>query len=144
MTRLQLQLPNRFLFETTLNVRVSDLNYGNHVGNDRMLLFFQEARVAFYRSKGITDELHLEGTVGQIVTDAMVIYKSEAFLGDALKIELGITDPNKYGFDFVYRVTNNETGNEVARGKTGIVCFDYARRKVVAVPEEVMKWLVSS
>lgn len=135
MGRLQLALPEKFLFETTLNVRVDDLNYGNHVGNDRMLIYFQETRILFYRSLGIENELRLEGSVGQIVTDALVIYKSEGFLGDQLRIQLAIQDHNKYGFDFVYRVANNTTGKEVARGKTGIVCFDYGKKKVVPVPE---------
>ena len=31
-------------------------------------------------------------------------------------------------------VSNKATGQEIARGKTGIVCFDYTKRKVAAVP----------
>lgn len=133
MARVELTLPDKFVFEVTLPVRVSDLNYGGHVGNDRMLTLMQEARVLFYRSRGIESEVKLEGNLGQIITDAVVVYKAEAFLGDELKIEIAAGDWNKYGFDLYYRITNQHK-KEVARGKTGIVCFDYVKRKVVSLP----------
>lgn len=134
MTRLKLDLPDQFIYTTEIPVRVSDLNYGGHVGNDSVLTLMQEARTLFYRSMGFESEVKLEGSVGQIVSDALIVYKSESFLGDILKIQIAVTDFNKYGFDLVYLVTNKETGREVARGKTGIVCFDYEKRKVASVP----------
>lgn len=137
MARLELNLPTHFIYTTELIVRVSDLNYGAHVGNDNMLTLMQQARINFYRANGFNDEISFEGTIGQIVSDAMVIYKSEAFLGDVLIIQISIADINKYGFDMMYYVTNKATGKEVARGKTGIVCFDYSKRKVVPIPERL-------
>lgn len=134
MARIYLELPEKFIFQTEIAIRVGDLNYGGHVGNDAILLLMQEARVHFYRSKGFKDEISLEGTVGQIVTDAAVVYKSESFLGDVLTIHLGVADITKYGFDLFYLLENSTTSREVARGKTGIVCFDYAKRKVTTIP----------
>lgn len=69
----------------------------------------------------------------------MVIYKAEAFLGDTLTVKINVTDLNKCGFDMLYLVVNKATGKEVARGKTGIVCFDYEKRKVVSIPEGLRK-----
>lgn len=135
MTRIQLNFPADTKFSCELTVRASDLNYGNHVGNDSMLTIMQEARILFYRSLGYTNELNFEGSVGHIVADAAVVYKSEAFLGDTLIIQIGISDFSKYGFDMFYRITNNLTGKEVALGKTGIVFFDYDKRKVASIPE---------
>ncbi|MDL5050170.1 thioesterase family protein [Oscillatoria amoena NRMC-F 0135] len=141
MSRIHLQLPDRFQFTCELPVRVSDLNYGGHVGNDSMLTLMQEARVLFYRHLGFESEVQLEGTIGQIIADAAVVYRAEAFLGDVLVIEIAAADFNKYGFDLLYRVTNKSTGKEVARGKTGVVCFDYGKRKLVGVPEPLSKAL---
>ena len=36
----------------TLEVRISDINYGNHMGNDRALSFFQDARISFLKQLG--------------------------------------------------------------------------------------------
>jgi len=143
MARIEIQLPEKFIFKTEITVRVSDLNYGNHVGNDRVLTLMQEARTLFYRSMGFENEVKLEGSIGQIVSDAAIVYKAESFLGDILQFEIAVENFNKYGFDFFYRVSNKVTGKEVAHGKTGIVCFDYAKRKIASIPEKLMEKLKS-
>lgn len=143
MARLQLDLPTKFNFKTEIQIRSSDINYGGHVGNDTMLTLMQEARIIFYNQLGFKSELNFEGSIGQIISDAMIIYKSESFLGDTLTVEIGVTDFNKYGFDLLYLLTNRTTGKETARGKTGIVCFDYDKRKVAPVPVTLLEKLKS-
>lgn len=134
MARIQLELPASFLYSCELTVRASDLNYGGHVGNDSILTIMQEARILFYQSMGYKNELNFEGSVGHIVADAAVVYKSEGFLGDVWTIEIGVNEFGKYGFDMFYRITNKRTTKEVALGKTGIVFFDYDKRKVASIP----------
>lgn len=143
MARIQLDLPSRFIYKTMLTVRVSDLNYGGHVGNDSILTLMQEARIRFYNQLGFKNEISFEGSIGQIISDAVVVYKSESFLGDQLEVKIGVDDFNKYGFDMFYLITNSHTGKEVARGKTGIVCFDYDKRKVATLPEVLLSSLKS-
>ena len=60
MPRIRLELPDRFHFRTSLTVRVTDLNYGRHLGNDAVLGLLHEARVRFLRSLGYA-ELDVEG-----------------------------------------------------------------------------------
>lgn len=134
MSRVHLDLPSTHKFSCELTVRASDLNYGNHVGNDSILTIMQEARILFYQSLGYKNELNFEGSVGHIVADAAVIYKSEAFLGDIIIIQIGMKDFTKYGFDMFYRIANKATGKEVALGKTGIIFLDYDTRKVALIP----------
>jgi acyl-CoA thioester hydrolase len=141
MARLHIDLPEKFLFQTEFAVRVTDLNYGNHVGNDTILSYMHEIRVRFYQSLGFKNELNFQGDVGQIITDAAIVYKSESFLGDLLIGKIGVSDFNKYGFDFLYLIANKESGKEVARGKTGVVCFDYAKRKVTSIPANLLNKL---
>jgi len=68
------------------------------------------------------------------VADAAVQYRSEAFHGEVMKVSLGAADLASKGFDLVWCIVEKTTRREVARGKTGIVCFDYASRKVTAIP----------
>jgi acyl-CoA thioester hydrolase len=135
MARIAIELPSTWVFTAEITVRASDLNYGNHVGHDNILTLMQEARLIFYRQMGFKNELSFEGSVGQVIGDAAVVYKSESFLGDVLVCHIAVSDFQKYGFDLVYLLRNKTTGKEVARGKTGIVCFDYDKRKIAPVPE---------
>lgn len=47
MARVQLDLPEQFLYTHTINVRMTDLNTGKHVGNDQMISLLSEARYRF-------------------------------------------------------------------------------------------------
>jgi acyl-CoA thioester hydrolase len=141
MGRVQIEIPSNFLYETILDVRASDLNYGNHLGHDSVLTIMQEARIKFYRTLGFENELSFQGDVGQVISDVAVVYKSEAFLGDVLLCKIAAADFNKYGFDLIYLLINNQTQKEVARGKTGIVCFDYSSRKIAQIPAILLNQL---
>lgn len=132
MARIKLDLPADFPFATELRVRVTDINYGGHMGNDALLGLLHEARVRFLAHFGLK-ELDIFG-LGLIMADSVIVYKSEAFPGEVLEIAVGVVDFNKYGCDFVYRVTEQASGREVARAKTGVVFFDYRKRAVQAVP----------
>jgi acyl-CoA thioester hydrolase len=134
MARIKLEMPANFTFKTTVPVRITDLNYGGHVGNDVILSIVHEARVQFYNHLGY-NELHFAG-VSTIMSDCAVVYKNESFYGDVLTIEVAAADLNKYGFDLFFKLSNQANGKTVAEAKTGIVCFDYTARKVAMLPEE--------
>lgn len=133
MARIKLELPAHYLFTTELRVRITDVNYGGHLGNDAMLGLLHEARVCFLEHYGLS-----EGSIGGfglIMTDSALVYKSEAFPGETLVVAIALADFNKYGCDFLYRVTEKASGREVAQAKTGIVFFDYARRAIQKIPQ---------
>jgi len=132
---MTLELPKQFPFATDIPVRISDINYNNHLGHDSIITMIHEARVRFLNSYGFT-ELDIDG-FGLVMTDLVVLYKAEVFYGEILTIEVTIQDYTKYGFDFIYRITNKETGTEVARAKTGVLINDYEKRKVVGVPKRL-------
>lgn len=143
MARIQLDLPEKFQFSTSIKVRVTDLNYGGHVGNDNILSIAHEARMQFFQHLGFKSEIDIAENIGTIVTDAAVVYKSESFFGDELAIKIAVDDFNKYGFDMYYEITNAQTGREVARAKTGIICMNYNARKIAHIPEAFKKKLIN-
>jgi acyl-CoA thioester hydrolase len=134
MPRVKVALPDAFSFRTEIPVRITDLNYGGHLGNDALLGLLHEARVHFLRSLGLENDYDPVSKLGLIMVDAAVEYKGEAFHGDVLHFQLAAADANKYGFDVVYHV-HNQAGREIARAKTGMLCFDYNVRKLRLLPE---------
>ncbi len=133
MARIRIELPERFTFSTDIPLLVSHINYGNHLDNAQLLGIVSEARVRFLKSMGY-GELDVEG-LGIIVADAALQYRSEAFHGETMRVEMGVADFHEHGCDLVWRMAEAASGREVARGKTGIVFFDYGERRKVAVPE---------
>lgn len=133
MARVKLDLPGVFRFETELAVRIGDVNYGRHLGNDAVLALAHEARIQFLARHGFS-EADTCG-LGMIMTDAVVVYKSQAFHGDVLKVQADAVDFGPCGCDFVFRFTAKSDGREIARVKTGIVFFDYAAKKIARMPD---------
>jgi acyl-CoA thioester hydrolase len=134
MARIKIELPQDFIFSTEVPVLNSHINYGNHLDNGAVIDIVSEARMRFFKSLGFS-EGDIEGA-GIIVADAAVQYKSEAFQGEVLIVEYNASDFSRVGCDLVYRITEKATGREVARGKTGIVFFNYEKRETVPVPEK--------
>lgn len=137
MARIKLELPESFIYTVEIQIRITDLNYGGHVGNDTIVGMLQDTRAQFLQSLGYKDELSVED-LGLIQTDLAVVYKSELFFGDFLLVRLALSDFNKYGCDFVYQLISKQSNKEIARAKTGIVFFSYSERKINPIPERFL------
>lgn len=133
MGRVKLDLPERFDFSTDIPIRIGDINYGGHLGNDAVLTLIHEARVRFLTRYGFT-ELDVDGP-GLIMVDAVVVYKSEAFYGQTLTVKIAVGAFSRTGCDLFYHLSDKTTGREVARAKTSIAFFDYGNRRTAKVPE---------
>lgn len=137
MARIRLELPSQFSFSTEMEVRIGDVNYGGHLGNDSLISLLHEARLRLLAVHGWT-ELDVCG-FGLIMTDSVVLYKSESFRGNRLCIRVTIGDVHRLGFDVFYHVVKTDSEKEVARAKTGMVFFEYVKRKMVPAPPEFLK-----
>jgi len=133
MARITIDMPQTYTFDTELDVRISDINYGNHLGHDAFISLLHEARVRFFNALGYT-EVNVEG-VALVVSDLVVVYKAQSFYGDRILIEMAAGEFNRYGCDLFYRVTRPGTGKLVLTAKTGIVFVDPATAKVSRLPQ---------
>jgi acyl-CoA thioester hydrolase len=141
--RVKIEFPGKKpLFQVQIPVRIGDINYGNHVGNDSVLSIIHDARMQALASMGVT-ELDIDGH-GLIMADVMIAYRGEAFYGDVLEIALYATEVTDKTFDLLYHVRTTRNGKQIdiAHAKTGMVCMDYTTRKVVPCSESFKTWLL--
>ena len=134
MAKIKLTLPAKFIFSTELEVRISDVNYVGHLGNEAVLTLANEARVRFLKQYNYS-ERNVEG-VGLIMTDAAIEYKNEAWQGDRLMVEIAVADVSRMGFDLDYRISNIQSLKVIAFLRTGMIFFNYETRKMAGVPQE--------
>ncbi len=135
-------MPSSYRFSTTIPVRISDVNYGGHVGNDAIISILHEARLQYLSAIGCT-ELDAFGTA-MIMADLAVVYKGEGFYGDQFIVEIAAGELSSFGFDLFYRISTQKEGKQtiIAEAKTGMVCFDYTNRKVARLPEKLSQELI--
>ncbi len=139
MAKVEITIPKCFIFSTVIDVRIYDINYGGHLGHDSVFSLTHEARVRFLKEHNFSEK-DVDGS-GIILRDAAAVYKKEGFYGDPVKIQIAIGDITNYGCDLYYLLQNNNSGNEIARVKTGILFFDYSKRKVVRIPQKFLNIL---
>jgi acyl-CoA thioester hydrolase len=137
MARSKIELPELFRFSTKIPIRITDLNYGGHVGNDTVLTLIHEARVQFLKSYGY-EELNLEA-VSLIMSDAGIEFKAELFYGDVVTAFVTTANFNRVGFDLFYKLVRGE--HIVAVAKTGMICYNYDTKKVVSIPAKAKETL---
>lgn len=135
MPRVRLEPRPRYPHAVDLTVRTTDLNYGGHLGNDRLLSLVHEARVAFLASEGWS-ELDMGGRA-VIMADAALTYRGEAFAGDVLRFETAAAEVERSGVRLCHRVTRPADGTLIALAETGLAGFDYAARRVAPWPDAV-------
>lgn len=141
MARIKIQEPITYTFSTNIPVRISDINYGNHVGNDAILSIIHEARMQFLNHFGFT-ELDCGG-VGLIMADAGIEFKKELFYGDELTVHVSAVNLSAIGFDLYYKLEKKKADKTetVALAKTGMICYNYNLKKIANVPDIVKEKL---
>lgn len=139
MERIKVVLPEKFFFFTIIKIRITDLNYGGHVGNDSFLSLVHEARQQFLNQFEYA-ELNFAG-VGLIMVDSAIEYKHELNYGDEVKISVAANNFSRFGFDIFYLLEVAD-GNEfliAGKVKTGMLCYDYCTRKKASLPGEALE-----
>lgn len=133
--RIKIEYPDNTLYTAEMPTRITDLNYGNHVGNDSLVGLLHEARVKWLLSCGFKSELDTGGA-GLIMSGLSVEYIREIFYGDGLSVELTVADIRSVGFNIYYQVsvTRGEQKMLAAKALTSMVSFDYIIKKPVNIP----------
>jgi acyl-CoA thioester hydrolase len=142
MARVKIVFPDkRPLYTALIAVRIGDINYGGHAGNDAILSIIHEARIQALHHAGAS-ELDAFGN-SVIMADVMIAYKAESFYGDVLHVAIYTGEITDRSFDLLYSITTmrNDQTLLIAEGKTGMVCFDYATRKIALMGAGLRDWL---
>jgi acyl-CoA thioester hydrolase len=144
MARIKLTVPENILAVVNIPVRISDINYGNHLGNDSVVSIIHEARVQWLRQHHYT-ELGIEGA-GLILADLAVEFKNEGFYGDVVEVKISAGEISKVAFELYYSLSakRKDTVLLLAVAKTGMVCYDYTIKKVVALPMQLQTILTAA
>jgi acyl-CoA thioester hydrolase len=144
MARIKIEMPNIKLAEIKIPVRISDINYGNHVGNDSFVSIIHEARLQWLQQQGYS-ELNFAGKA-LIMGDLAIEFKSEAYYGDVIDAAIFSGEILRVSFELYYQLTTirNNKAILIANAKTGMICFDYSIKKTASLTDEMKTILVGN
>ena len=79
-----------------------------------------------------------------IMSELSIEFKNESFYKDDLDVKIFVGEVSRVSFELFYSISvvRNNLSTIIANAKTGMVCFDYIEKKVVAVPAKLKKILM--
>ncbi|WP_087025180.1 acyl-CoA thioesterase [Thaumasiovibrio subtropicus] len=133
MSRINIDLPDSPLYETEMRVRISDVNYANHLSNDAIWGFVNEARVQFLYSRGFS-EADVDGKA-IILGDSAARFENQAFYGEPISLEVYADDFTEHSCSLYFHLYHADKGYTIAKAMNGLVFFDYHNQSVCDVPK---------
>jgi len=137
MERVSINLPATTLFSYSFKIEENDINYANHMGNERILVLANTIRTKFFMHLNLPEN-DSETKFGTIVANHSIHYKNEGFLGDEISCGVGVNTITACSFDLVFHFIKN-TGKTLALVRTGCVYYDYKERKIHALPQNFIQ-----
>lgn len=140
MERVKLDFPaEAIIHRHPLTVRVTDMNYGRHLGHDALVSLLHEARIQAFAALDL-QEWDMYGHPS-VVADLAVQYQSEARWPDALIIETAVPEPQGKALTIYQRIRKSDSQQLVATARVNQLLIDLATGRPAEVPEQVKQAL---
>lgn len=124
----------QFLASYRFEVRFADLDALGHVNHVTYLSYMETARLEYFRSLGTFREQISD--LSMIVARCEIDYLAPVHYPDQVTVQLAVTRLGGKSFDMEYLLTVS-SGQEVARGFTVMVAYDYASQRSITIPAEL-------
>jgi len=122
-----------FRFRHPVEVRFKDIDIGGHAHHSHALVYFEEARWAYWREVVGRGEL---SDVGYILAEASVRYHERVLWPARLDVGVRVTKLGRKHFEMDYEVLGSD-GRRLVSGRTVQVWYDYDKGCSGRIPEDV-------
>ena len=127
------ELAGSFRFRHPVDVRFKDIDVGGHAHHSHALVYFEEARWAYW-AKVIGQGEPTD--VGYILAEATVRWHRRVFWPLRLDVGVRVDRLGKKHFEMSYEALSPD-GEKLISGSSVQVWYDYASAKSTRIPEEV-------
>lgn len=122
-----------FRFRHTVEVRFKDIDVGGHAHHSHALVYFEEARTAYWRDvvgRGNLDE------IDYILVEASVRYHQRILWPQTLEVTVRVSRLGRKSFEMEFLIRSAE-GERLVSGRTMQVMYDYDVASTTRVPDAV-------
>ncbi len=120
-----------YRFRVPIDVRFRDLDAFGHVNNAVYFTYLEIARAAYFTA--VRGRPHGVDDFGVVVADAHCRYRSPAFYGERLAIDIATVGLRSRSFELSYRISVEGRGRVVADADTVLVAFDHQAKRTATL-----------
>lgn len=124
---------SEFRFHHPVTVRFRDIDIGGHAHHSEALMYFEEARWAYWRDvlgRGAIED------IDYVLAEARIRWHQRVLWPQTVRVGVRVSRLGRKHFDIDYEV-RGEDGTLLVSGTTVQVMFDYEARKSMRLPEEL-------
>lgn len=122
---------DQFAVVVDVPVRFKDIDVGGHAHHSHALVYFEEARAAYWSR--ITGRSGLEG-VDYILAEVSVRYRARVLWPQVLRVGVRVTRLTRKTFEMEYAAFSEE-GEILVSGSSVQVMYDYEAGRSTSLPE---------
>lgn len=123
-----------YRFAHPLEVRYGDLDPQGHLNNAKYLTYFEQARVHYLIHLGLFQPGQSFLEIGIILAEAKVTFLKPVHFGQAVEVRVRVTRLGNKSFEMEYSLCDTASGEELARGSSVQVTYDYHTGQTVPIP----------
>lgn len=129
-----------FSFSIPITIRFSETDMFGHVNNVSAFIYFEEARIAFLKDKGIFHNSMTYETV-PVVADLQCNYIAQIYFGETIDMYVKVEAIGNSSIDIHYKAVK-ENGDICLIGRGKLVNMDSKTGKSLPLSEKERKQLV--
>lgn len=122
-----------FRFQYGVDVRFKDVDIGGHAHHSHALVYFEEARAAYWRE--VAGKEGLDG-IDYILAEATIRYHRRVLWPQRLQVGVRVSRLGKRHFEMAYEVRGTD-GDLLVSGTTTQVMYDYGAGAPKPIPDTV-------
>jgi acyl-CoA thioester hydrolase len=120
-------------FSWRVPVRFHDLDVMGHAHHTLPVIYFEEARAAYWREVAGRPTV---GDIDYVLAEIRVQFKQRILYPATLTVRVAVTHVGNASFTMAYELTDEE-GALLATGESVQVMFDYSKSKSMRMPADV-------
>ena len=123
-----------FRLNHTIVPRFRDTDAMGHINNAVYITYLEVGRQAYWaRLMGRDDYRSVPFILASVTCD----FRSEALVDEVLEVGLRCERVGGKSFEFRYEIRERDGGRLVVEARSVQVCYDYAARRSIAMPDEL-------
>jgi len=123
-----------YRFAHPIEVRYGDLDPQGHLNNAKYLTYFEQARIQYLIHLGLFRPGQSFLEIGIILAKARVTFLKPVHFGQSVEVCVRVIRLGNKSFEMEYLLRNRQTHEELARGSSVQVTYDYHTAQTIPIP----------
>jgi acyl-CoA thioester hydrolase len=123
-----------YRFAHPIEVRYGDLDPQGHLNNAKYLTYFEQARIQYLIHLGLFRPGQSFLEIGIILAEARVTFLKPVHFGQSVEVCVRVIRLGNKSFEMEYLLRDRQTHEELARGSSIQVTYDYHTAQTIPIP----------